>query len=209
MRQSILLAVPVSVVLLCPVATGQAQDTAVQQAAIATPIPPLLDNWKTAAAGPEASLDDAIKIAEGCRPNLPDRDPFTRIVNMSCAERLAKGERVVWEDDMLMALVDINGSKLLIVPKAVKNYPIDLIEQMPYVSRAAAATCDALVVAADGKPQDDFASCRMYINPPCTLFVRQIHVHIEPVAGMTAPNEMFLRRAATHLRSLLAGSGCF
>jgi diadenosine tetraphosphate (Ap4A) HIT family hydrolase len=180
---------------------------------IRTPIPPLFENWKAATATRNATDDEVRGIADQRRSGLPSRDPFTPLALMSCDERHAKGERIIWEDSALMALVDSGdrGSTLLVVPKAQANFPTDLTrDQMEHVSRVAAATCDALVIAAGGQPTTDPPSCTMYINPPSALSVRQMHVHVEAHTGVAVPvDDTFLHRAATNLRGLVAGSGCF
>jgi hypothetical protein len=186
-------------------------------AGIRTPIPPLLEKWKADVGGPNASDTEVIKAAEGHRPAvLKLRDPFSPLADMKCAERLAKGEKVVWEDGTAMALVDFGnlGSKLLVVPKQVANFPTDLKpsfkEQMDYLSRVAAATCDALVVASGQKPEASKVSCTIRISPPSGLDVRQLHVHVQATTGVSAPvDDTFLQRTGAHLRSLMGGTGCF
>jgi galactose-1-phosphate uridylyltransferase len=158
-------------------------------------------------------MEDARRAAEAARSTLPQREPFTRLAAMNCTDRLANKERVVWEDTVLMALVDFGnrGSKLLIVPKAATNFPTDLRDSdIAYVSRVAAATCDALMAAAGKQASTTAPSCRMYINPPGGLHVRQLHVHVQAQTGVAAPvDDTFLQRAGANLRSLLGGAGCF
>jgi hypothetical protein len=204
----------VASILAVFVSLSALQDIGAQPSTIKTPISPLLDDWKIATAGTKATLDDARKIAEANRPTLPKSDPFTPLAGMSCAERLEKRERVVWEDEAgVMVLVPFGdqGSKLLVVPKVRANFPIDLSEhQLKYVSRIAAATCDAMLVASGKQPAANTPSCTTYINPPAGLGVRQMHVHVEAHTGVSASvDDAFLRRAAAHIRSLVGGAGCF
>ncbi|MBK6795230.1 MAG: hypothetical protein IPG76_00090 [Acidobacteria bacterium] len=154
-----------------------AQNADTQTATTKTQIPQLFERWKEATAGADATDDDARRIAEGYRSKLPNYDPFTPLAHLTYSERLAKGERVVWEDDALMALVDFGnrGSKLLVVPKYKTNFLTDLTkEQMARVSLVAAAVCDALIVAAGRQPGADDASLKMYVNPPTAVGVRQM-----------------------------------
>jgi len=112
-----------------------------------------------------------------------------------------------------MALVDTGdrGSTLLVVPKAPANFPIDLTKQlMTRISLVAAATCDSLVRAAGGIPRTDWPSCKMYINPPTALGVKQMHVHVQARTGVSAPvDDTFLQRAAARVHALLGGTGCY
>jgi hypothetical protein len=190
-----------------------AQDALSRSTTIRTPIPPLLDKWREATAGVNGTLQDARRIAEAARPTLTKNDPFTPLMSLTCTERQSKGERVVWEDGTVMALVDTRnrGSKLLVVPKTPNtNFPIDLKDpQLAFVSRVAAATCDALVVAAGKQASTGSPSCDIRISPPNGLGVRQIHVHVEANVGVSAPvDDTFLQRTAAHLRSLIGGGGC-
>jgi len=190
------------------------QNTPAQPTNIKTRIPDLLADWELATFRSTLPLDEARKRVETYRPGLPQRDPFTSLVLLTCEQRLARNEKVVWEDDdNLMAIVDFGdrGSKLLVVPKHEKNFPTDLDETlMPYVNKVAAATCDALMVAAGKQAGTTTPSCRMYINPPASLGVRQMHVHVQAQAGVTSPvDNTFLKRTAAHLRSLVGGRGCF
>lgn len=203
----------VSIILVMLVSLTASQNIGAQPVIVQTPVPHLLDEWKIATAGPNATVDDAVKIAETYRPKLPNRDPFTPLAGMTCAERLSKGERVVWEDATLMALIDTanQSSKLLVVPKASTNFPVDIPErQIKYVARIAAATCDALLVAAGRQPDASDSSCKAYINPPTGLSIRQMHVHVEAHTGVSSPvDDTFLQRTAAHLRSLVGGTSCF
>jgi hypothetical protein len=191
---------------LTSVSVGQPKD-------VQSPTPSLLADWIRATAGANAKLEEARRIAEAQRPKLPHFDPFTPLVRMTCPERLEKKERVVWEDGTAMALVDFGdrGSTLLVVPKAVVNFPVDLKpEEITYVSRVSAATCDALIIAAGQVPPTDGSSCSIYISPPHAIGVRQMHVHVEAKTGVAAPvDDSFLKRAGDHMRRLLGGSGCF
>jgi hypothetical protein len=185
---------------------------AAQPGAIRTPMPALLESWINATTGADSTLDDAFKAAGAARSTLPSRDPFTRLAEMTCSNRLADQERVVWEDAGLMALADFGdrGSKLLVVPKRPANFLIDLkYKEIAYVSRVAAAACDALMGAAGKQASATAPSCDIYIHPPAQLGVRQLHVHVKARTGVAAPvDDTFLQRAGANLRSLLGGAGC-
>src|SRR6266850_1077234 len=204
-----------AILLAACASSSTAQNTSARAATIRTPTPALLADWKAATAGANATLADASKIAEEQRPrvkrDLPDY--FTPLAGMTCPERLSlpEKERVVWEDSNLMALVDFGdrGTKLLVIPKVEANFPIDLADnQLAYLSRVAAATCDALLVAA-GRPSADEGSCTISITPPTGIGMRQLHVHVKALTGIPAPvDDAYLRRTGTHLRSLVGGKGC-
>lgn len=109
------------------------------------------------------------------------RDPFSPIAKMSQVERIAAGERVLWEDDAIMVLVDRFSSMLkpLVIPKSKIMFPIDAPpELMQRLAVVAAATSDAMICAAD-KDCDPKSSSRIYINPPNVIGVRQLHVHVQ------------------------------
>ncbi len=190
---------------------------------IKTPFPHLYEDWKAATIGPSASDAELRAEAERERGRVQQlKDPFTRLARLTCEQRAALNppERVVWEDrgnvedkGKLMALVDFadRGSTLLVVPKGHVNFPVDLSPpQLAHLSRVAAATCDALVLAAGEQVSSSRPSCRMYVNPPAALTVSQMHVHVEARTSASVPvDDAFLRRTTAHLRKLVGGGGCF
>lgn len=94
-----------------------------------TPIPSLYDDWKSRTVGQTGTDEQARAIAERERQRVRQLpDPFTPLATLSCDERRATHEQVVWEDDALMALVDRfgAGAELLITPKSPVNFFIDL-----------------------------------------------------------------------------------
>jgi hypothetical protein len=178
---------------------------------VKTASPHLFQKWKTETSGPDASDETACAVAERERPRVSQLpDPFTPLSDLSCEQRLAKNERVVWEDDALMVLVDISGSALLVIPKKPKNFPCDLSDrQKAQVDRVAAASCDSLVLAGGGTPGRSGGTCRMYVSPPGAVSVRQMHVHVEANQGTNRGGDAaFFKDVSKRLRNLLGGNGC-
>lgn len=183
---------------------------------ITTLLPNLCKEWKVSATSTTTPAADLRAYLTQERQGVEQlKDPFTPLARMTCAQRAAKDppERVVWEDKEFMALVDFgdHGSTLLLTPIKHVNFLTDLPrDQVARLNRLAAATCDALVLAAGEQVRLKPPSCRMYVNPPRALSVSQLHVHVEAHTGVTPPvDNAFLRRTAMHLRALVPGEGCF
>src|SRR5437868_2639210 len=153
---------------------------AAARTSIRTPIPTLEQLWNAKPGDAERERARVTSL----------RDPFTPLATLSCSERLANNERIVWENSDFMDLVDFsdNGTTLLLVPKVPHSFPIDLPNaQQDELRRLAAATCDALMIAANKVPSTTVPSCRMFVNHPQAVTVRQLHVHVEADAGSPVP----------------------
>jgi diadenosine tetraphosphate (Ap4A) HIT family hydrolase len=204
----------IGVLLLVGIPSGavlQTRDT--PPSAIKTALPQIYEDWKVRTVGPNESDAKARRVAELARPRVSGlRDPFTGLANLSCEERIAKGEQVVWEDDLLMVVVDSfdQGSKLLVTPKQRKNFPIDLSnDEIERASRVAAASCDALMLADGHEPTSGANNCSIHVNPPIAVSLSQLHIHVSPAKRTSgAVDDGFFRRASKHLRGLLGDAGC-
>ena len=142
----------------------------------------LYKNWRKAALSDDATDEQVREYAEKERQRVSTlRDPFTPIANMNEAERAAAGERVLWEDDTIMVLVDrFHDVKPLVIPKKQMMFPIDAPPGfMDRLAVVAAATSDALIWGAGGECETA-SSSRIYVNPPKVIGIRQLHAHVQP-----------------------------
>ena len=198
------------IVLAC-LSIASAEGPGIKKTAIRTPIPALYDKWKAATVG-QGTDQEARKKAEEYR-SVVCKDPFTKLVEMSCAERKENKESVVWENSTAMVVVPTGKQviKLLVVPKRIAMFLFDLDhEARAGLSQVAAATCDALVAAGGALASSLGDSCDIYVHSPAELSVRQLHVHVKlKSATAGAMDDAFLHRTATHMRALIDGGGCF
>jgi diadenosine tetraphosphate (Ap4A) HIT family hydrolase len=172
-----------------------------------TIVPDLYEAWRQAVAR-NVPKDSVIAYAEGRRSRVRQQpDPFTPITTMSSGERVRKRETVVWEDDSVMVIDDnkFPTPKVLVVPKRPMNYIFDAsVTLRAHIADVASAASDALMMAA-GRKCGPTASASIYINPPGSLGVRQLHVHVlprDPIA--TAGRKRFYVDVSRRLATLLA-----
>ena len=151
------------------------------------PIPNLYEDWKKSAFSQETSeekMNESIENQRARARNL--QDPFTPIAAMTEEERKRKGEKVLWEDDRVMVLVDqfFSTPKPLIIPKEKMMFPTDAQPKLlTHLAMVAATTADALMLAA-GRPCRETNFSRIYINPPMIIGVKQLHVHVQPITPL-------------------------
>jgi diadenosine tetraphosphate (Ap4A) HIT family hydrolase len=103
------------------------------------------------------------------------RDPFTPIADNDPQARAR--EIVLWENASVMVLVDgfSPAAKALVVPKTPAMFPTDMSAAlMQELAVVAAHVSDAFVAAGAQAPSD------IWINPPQSLTVKQLHVHVAP-----------------------------
>lgn len=172
--------------------------------AVETTTPALYEDWKRALLGREGTDAEARSAAETRRASVAKlRDPFSRLFTLSCDERAALQEVIVWEDEAAMALVDSHdsGPKLLVVPKQRANFPVDLPSgRMAHLEKVAAAACEALQASVEAS-----GVCSMYINTGVSL--SQLHVHVR-VSGQLGDAASHRRTVSARMQRSLGGTSC-
>ena len=177
-----------SFTLLLALAAGSAHTT---EGSNCTPQPQVKSKWieqvKIAMqrdGTPVTAAEFDKYVAHRRKRNATVPNPFILIANMSAAERLQKGERVLWEDAAVMVLVDTfqdPGPKALVIPKAAGIwFPSDAPEAtMRKLESVSAAVSDAFM-SASGRGCDPSATADIYVHDPDSLGVQQLHLHVLP-----------------------------
>jgi diadenosine tetraphosphate (Ap4A) HIT family hydrolase len=177
---------------------------------IRTPIPNIYEDWKILSVGRMGSDEELqITIDQQRRRVASLVDPFTRLMS-SCTERVARQEKVVWEDDLLLVDKFDSRRKLLAIPKMRASFLVDLPKNArSRLALVAAAACDALVEASAMQPDQYTASCQIYVNPPLALGVSQLHVHVVPtvVSQDVVDPSNYLSTVNDNLQELLGVGG--
>ena len=113
------------------------------------------------------------------------RDPFTPIALNDPAAR--SRETVLWENPRVMVIVDAfaGAPKALVIPKQRMTYPTDApAGLLAELSTVAFAVGEALSRAASTLPQlaavKGARPAKIWINPPPSIGVSQLHVHVLP-----------------------------
>jgi hypothetical protein len=105
-----------------------------------------------------------------------------------------------------MVLVDrfASSPKLLVVPKDSIMFPVDASAMLiGHLAIVAAAASDAMIGGAS-RPCDSTTVSRVYINPPCALSVRQLHIHVEPKTKINTQDQVeFYSEVGRRLTELL------
>lgn len=164
-----------------------------------TPVPDLLAAWLAAAGGDIASAKQACGSE---RPRVEQlRDPFMAVVRGD-EEALAK-ETILWRNDKALVLVDAfaGSPKALVIPVEELLFPLDGDgELLAYLAQVAATVADAFADASGTKTES-----KIWINPPASLTVRQLHVHVQPrlARGDTQANAALFSRVCSYLEANL------
>lgn len=180
---------------------------------IVTNAPALYEEWKHRVLGRLGTDDEVRNLVETERAVIAGkRDPFTPLAGLTCLQRSALNESVVWEDVSTMVIVDIyhSGPKLLVVPKTPGNFPTDFsMQEIERLGQVSAAACDSLVSVDGANVLAPAGMCHIYINPPAGLMLRQLHVHVQLAKSSAADYKALLHRVASEMRGRLGGNSCF
>jgi diadenosine tetraphosphate (Ap4A) HIT family hydrolase len=127
---------------------------------------------------------------------------------MTTEQRTKLDETVLWEDSTILVLVDRDPSpKGLVIPKARACFLVDITPSLRNeLALIAAVTSDAFMHAA-GRKCSATAISQIYVNPPRSLGVKQLHVHVDPRNPIVVGDRVrFFTNVATEIIRILSAT---